>query len=110
MEGHRALIACFERFELPLFGKLLAEQSEVQVLGAQHFFVQHSFLSCSACRLLEPDGQLLGVLDISNEAAHQGGDMLGMVRLLAMTLENTLLARQLGISRTTLYRVLREAP
>ncbi|MGN4934363.1 sigma-54-dependent Fis family transcriptional regulator [Aeromonas rivipollensis] len=77
-------------------GTALAEQSEVQVLGAQHFFAQHSFLSCSACPLLGPDGQLRGVLDISTDAAHHDGDMLGTVRLLAMTLENALLARQPG--------------
>ncbi|MGE6224196.1 sigma-54-dependent Fis family transcriptional regulator [Aeromonas media] len=77
-------------------GTALAEQSEVQVLGAQHFFAQHSFLSCSACPLLGPDGQLLGVLDISTDAAHHDGDMLGTVRLLAMTLENALLAHQPG--------------
>ncbi|WEE27384.1 sigma-54-dependent Fis family transcriptional regulator [Aeromonas hydrophila] len=77
-------------------GTALAEQSEVQVLGNQHFFAQHSFLSCSACPLLGPDGQLLGVLDISIDAAHHDGDMLGTVRLLAMTLENALLARQPG--------------
>ena len=149
-EQHSTLIACFQRFVLPLFGQLLAgrpcrlllcdgegailavsgddgfarhaeriflrsgarwgeaskgtnaigtalaEQSEVQVLGAQHFFAQHSFLSCSACPLLGPDGRLLGVLDISTDAAHHGGDMLGTVRLLAMTLENALLACQPG--------------
>jgi transcriptional regulator of acetoin/glycerol metabolism len=149
-EAHRTLIACFQRFVLPLFAQLLAgrpcrlllcdgegailaasgddgfarhaeriflrsgarwgeaskgtnaigtalaEQSEVQVLGNQHFFAQHSFLSCSACPLLGPDGQLLGVLDISTDAAHHDGDMLGTVRLLAMTLENALLARQPG--------------
>ncbi|MFM5621244.1 sigma-54-dependent Fis family transcriptional regulator [Aeromonas veronii] len=149
-EQHRALIACFQRFVLPLFAQLLAgrpcrlllcdgegailaasgdegfarhaeriflrsgarwgeaskgtnaigtalaEQSEVQVLGNQHFFAQHSFLSCSACPLLGPDGQLLGVLDISTDAAHHDGDTLGTVRLLAMTLENALLARQPG--------------
>ncbi|HDX8444205.1 sigma-54-dependent Fis family transcriptional regulator [Aeromonas hydrophila] len=77
-------------------GTALAEQSEVQVLGNQHFFAQHSFLSCSACPLLGPDGQLLGVLDISTDAAHHDGDMLGTVRLLAMTLENALLACQPG--------------
>lgn len=150
LEASQGLIACFQRFVLPLFGQLLAgrpcrlllcdaegailaasgddgfarhaeriflrsgalwgeaskgtnaigtalaEQSEVQVLGAQHFFAQHSFLSCSACPLLGPDGSLLGVLDISTDAAHHGGDMLGTVRLLAMTLENALLARQPG--------------
>ncbi|MGL6549951.1 sigma-54-dependent Fis family transcriptional regulator, partial [Aeromonas hydrophila] len=77
-------------------GTALAEQSEVQVLGNQHFFAQHSFLSCSACPLLGPDGQVIGVLDISTDAAHHDGDMLGTVRLLAMTLENALLARQPG--------------
>lgn len=149
-EAHSTLIACFQRFVLPLFAQLLAgrpcrlllcdgegailaasgddgfarhaeriflrsgarwgeaskgtnaigtalaEQSEVQVLGSEHFFAQHSFLSCSACPLLGPDGQLLGVLDISTDAAHHDGDMLGTVRLLAMTLENALLARQPG--------------
>ncbi|MGL6568041.1 sigma-54-dependent Fis family transcriptional regulator [Aeromonas dhakensis] len=77
-------------------GTALAEQGEVQVLGAQHFFAQHSFLSCSACPLLGPDGRLLGVLDISTDAAHHDGDMLGTVRLLAMTLENALLTSQPG--------------
>ena len=150
LEASQGLVACFQRFVLPLFAQLLAgrpcrlllcdaegailaasgddgfarhaeriflrsgarwgeaskgtnaigtalaEQSEVQVLGAQHFFAQHSFLSCSACPLLGPDGQLLGVLDISTDAAHHDGDMLGTVRLLAMTLENALLARQPG--------------
>lgn len=149
-EQHRTLIACFQRFVLPLFAQLLAgrpcrlllcdgegailaasgddgfarhaeriflrsgarwgeaskgtnaigtalaEQSEVQVLGSEHFFAQHSFLSCSASPLLGPDGLLLGVLDISTDAAHHDGDMLGTVRLLAMTLENALLARQPG--------------
>ncbi|WP_265461499.1 sigma-54-dependent Fis family transcriptional regulator [Aeromonas salmonicida] len=149
-EQHKTLIACFQRFVLPLFAQLLAgrpcrlllcdgegailaasgddgfarhaeriflrsgarwgeaskgtnaigtalaEQSEVQVLGSEHFFAQHSFLSCSASPLLGPDGQLLGVLDISTDAAHHDGDMLGTVRLLAMTLENALLARQPG--------------
>jgi transcriptional regulator of acetoin/glycerol metabolism len=60
-------------------GTALAEQNEVQVLGAQHFFAQHSF-SVAAPALLGPDGQLLGVLDISTDAAHHGGDMLGTVR------------------------------
>ncbi|MBV7597615.1 sigma-54-dependent Fis family transcriptional regulator [Aeromonas sp. sia0103] len=150
LEASQGLVACFQRFVLPLFAQLLAgrpcrlllcdaegailaasgddgfarhaeriflrsgarwgeaskgtnaigtalaEQSEVQVLGAQHFFAQHSFLSCSACPLLGSDGQLLGVLDISTDAAHHDGDMLGTVRLLAMTLENALLARQPG--------------
>ncbi|WP_310597089.1 sigma-54-dependent Fis family transcriptional regulator [Aeromonas aquatica] len=150
LEASQGLVACFQRFVLPLFAQLLAgrpcrlllcdaegailaasgddgfarhaeriflrsgarwgeaskgtnaigtalaEQSEVQVLGAQHFFAQHSFLSCSASPLLGPDGSLLGVLDISTDAAHHGGDMLGTVRLLAMTLENALLARQPG--------------
>ena len=150
LEASQGLVACFQRFVLPLFAQLLAgrpcrlllcdaegailaasgddgfarhaeriflrsgarwgeaskgtnaigtalaEQSEVQVLGAQHFFAQHSFLSCSASPLLGPDGSLLGVLDISTDAAHHDGDMLGTVRLLAMTLENALLARQPG--------------
>ncbi|MGY3857139.1 sigma-54-dependent Fis family transcriptional regulator [Aeromonas intestinalis] len=150
LEASRELIACFQRFVLPLFtqllagrpcrlllcdaegailaasgdegfarhaeriflrsgalwgeaskgtnaiGTALAEQSEVQVLGAQHFFAQHSSLSCSACPLLGPDGTLLGVLDVSSDAAHHDGDMLGTVRLLAMTLENALLARKGG--------------
>lgn len=150
LEASQGLVACFQRFVLPLFAQLLAgrpcrlllcdaegailaasgddgfarhaeriflrsgarwgeaskgtnaigtalaEQSEVQVLGAQHFFARHSFLSCSASPLLGPDGSLLGVLDISTNAAHHDGDMLGTVRLLAMTLENALLARQPG--------------
>lgn len=150
LEASRELIACFQRFVLPLFAQLLAgrpcrlllcdaegailaasgdegfarhaeriflrsgarwgeaskgtnaigtalaEQSEVQVLGAQHFFAQHSSLSCSACPLLGPDGTLLGVLDVSSDAARHDGDMLGTVRLLAMTLENALLTRKGG--------------
>lgn len=73
-------------------GTALCEQRELQVLGSEHFFERHRFLGCSAVPLQGPDGKLLGVLDLSSEATRHGGDMLGTVRLLALTLENALLA------------------
>ncbi|MEW7864617.1 sigma-54-dependent Fis family transcriptional regulator [Aeromonas diversa] len=77
-------------------GTALCEGSEVQVLGGEHFFERHRFLGCSAMPLLGPDGNTIGVLDLSSEAGGHGHDMLGTVRLLAMTLENALLAGRPG--------------
>ncbi|KUE81117.1 AAA family ATPase [Aeromonas schubertii] len=77
-------------------GTALCEGGEVQVLGGEHFFERHRFLGCSAIPLLGPDGNTVGVLDLSSEAGGHGHDMLGTVRLLAMTLENALLAGRPG--------------
>lgn len=73
-------------------GTALVEQSDIQVLGAQHFMQANQAISCSASPLFDGSGQLLAVLDISSEEQQHSSDMLFAVRLLSLCLENSLLA------------------
>ncbi|HLO63527.1 MAG TPA: GAF domain-containing protein, partial [Azonexus sp.] len=54
-------------------GTALAEEAELQVLGAEHFFERNHFLAACASPIFGPDGKLLGLLGIS-------GDYRGMER------------------------------
>lgn len=60
-------------------GTALEERLPVQVSGPEHFRRKHHALTCSAAPIIDPDGTLIGVLDISGsyESAHI--HTLGMV-------------------------------
>lgn len=75
-------------------GTALFQQADVQVLGAQHYMEANRGISCSASPVFDPQGQLLGVLDISSEEHAHSHDMLFSARLLALCVENALIADQ----------------
>lgn len=75
-------------------GTALAQQADIQVLGRQHFMLANHGISCSASPVFDPQGQLLGVLDISSEAGEHNQNMLFSARLLALCVENALIAEQ----------------
>ncbi len=60
-------------------GTALEEQLPVQVSGPEHFCRKHHAITCSAAPIIDPDGNLVGILDISGayESAHI--HTLGMV-------------------------------
>lgn len=60
-------------------GTALEENAPVQVSGSEHFCKKHHALTCSAAPIIDPDGTLIGILDISGayESAHS--HTLGMV-------------------------------
>jgi transcriptional regulator of acetoin/glycerol metabolism len=49
-------------------GTALAERREITVFGAEHFFENNRFLSCTAAPVIDPRGATAGVLDLTGPA------------------------------------------
>lgn len=75
-------------------GTALFQQADVQVLGSQHYMKANRSISCSASPVFDPQGQLLGVLDITSDEHEHSHDMMFSARLLALCVENALIADQ----------------
>lgn len=88
--------ACWEEAAMGTnaIGTALFRQADMQVLGAQHFLQANHGISCSASPVFDPHGQLLGVLDISSDRSRHGQSMMLGARLLALCVENALIADQ----------------
>jgi len=71
-------------------GTALAERCAVEVVGAEHFLERNNFLTCSAAPLLDPQGNLIGVLDISGDARGYQRHTLGLARMSANLVEKRL--------------------
>ena len=69
-------------------GTALAERRAVEVRGAEHFFEPHRVLSCYAAPILDPQGQVVGALDVSGRASVAHSHALGMVRLAVDQIEH----------------------
>ena len=74
-------------------GTALMERRPVEVRGAEHYFEPHRILSCSASPILDPRGELVGVLDLSGHAAVHHLHALGMVRLAVDQIEHRFFAQ-----------------
>lgn len=64
------------------------------VHGGEHFFGMLQQVHCAAAPILQRDGTLVGVLDLSIEGRPFGFDALGIVRLAATAIENRLATQQ----------------
>ena len=71
-------------------GTALAEQRPVAVLGGEHFLERNAFLSCTAAPNRDPQGRVLGVLDISGEQRGFQRHTLALVRSAARMVEHRL--------------------
>ena len=77
-------------------GTAIAEQREIAVSGAQHFFDAHRILSCSAVPILDPAGRVIGVLDLSNDADVPQTHTLALVKRAVEQIERRLFDRRFG--------------
>ncbi len=75
-------------------GTALVEQAPVLVNGAEHYFDRNAFLTCSASPILNPQGQVIGVLDVSGDSRQPQAHTLALVRMSAQMIENRLLAAE----------------
>ena len=86
-------------------GTALAERRDVTVFGAEHFFESHRVLTCTAAPIFGPDGETLGVLDLSGRAEGRAPNAADDVRAAVAAIERTLFleatagSRVLGIRR-----------
>ena len=71
-------------------GTALVEEAPTEILGAEHFLSHNNFLTCCACPIFGPDGQLLGVLDISGDYRSYQSHTLGLVRMSSKFVERRL--------------------
>lgn len=60
-------------------GTALMIKSPVQVTGPEHYCKQHHDITCSAAPIMDPRGNLIGILDISGPCASAHAHTLGMV-------------------------------
>lgn len=60
-------------------GTALMEKQPVQILAWEHFCRPNHFLTCSAAPIFDPDGEIVGVLNISGDYRYANAHTLGMV-------------------------------
>jgi sigma-54 dependent transcriptional regulator, acetoin dehydrogenase operon transcriptional activator AcoR len=75
-------------------GTALVEQGPVLVNGAEHYFNQNAFLTCSAAPILDSQNNIIGVLDVSGDSRQPQAHTLALVRMSAQMIENRLLAAE----------------
>ncbi|WP_428490988.1 sigma-54-dependent Fis family transcriptional regulator [Rhodopila sp.] len=68
----------------------------VTVHGAEHFFIRHRKLTCTAAPILDPDGNLAGVLDASSDYRSRQQHTRALVAMAAAQIENSLLRERHG--------------
>lgn len=71
-------------------GTTLADRTATVIRGAEHYLDRNAFLSCAAAPILDPGGELLGVLDISGDQRASHPHTLGLVRAGAGMIEQRL--------------------
>ena len=74
-------------------GTAIVEGGPVVVNGAEHFFETNSFLSCAAAPIYQPDGKVVGVLDISSDARVFHPHTLGLVKTTVHSIERQLFSQ-----------------
>lgn len=71
-------------------GTALAEKTPVVVHGAQHYLPSNHFLTCSAAPLMDPHGEIIGVLDVTGDHRGFSPHTLALANMSARMIENHL--------------------
>ncbi|MBI5920634.1 MAG: sigma-54-dependent Fis family transcriptional regulator [Betaproteobacteria bacterium] len=73
-------------------GTALAINEPVVVNGDQHFLSANHFLTCSASPIFDPNGRLIGVLDLTGDHRSFNRHTMALVRMSVQMIENRLFA------------------
>jgi len=71
-------------------GTAIIERRPVQIYAWEHYIKRLHFLTCSASPIFDPDGELIGILDMSGDYRVANAHTLGMVVAAANAVENQL--------------------
>jgi sigma-54 dependent transcriptional regulator, acetoin dehydrogenase operon transcriptional activator AcoR len=71
-------------------GTAIVERAPVRVYAWEHFCAENQFLTCSAAPILDPDGNMVGVIDISGDFRQANPHTLGIVTATVGAIENQL--------------------
>ncbi|MDD2318446.1 MAG: sigma-54-dependent Fis family transcriptional regulator [Geobacteraceae bacterium] len=77
-------------------GTAIFEKKPIQIFAREHFCQPHHFLTCSASPVYDPEGQMVGVLDITGDYKAFNPHTLSMVVAAVSAIEN-----QLRLHKTT---------
>ena len=69
-------------------GTALYEQEALTVHGNQHFLSANQFLTCSCAPIFDPQGQVIGALDVTGDHRSFQSHTLALVRMSAQMIEN----------------------
>jgi transcriptional regulator of acetoin/glycerol metabolism len=80
-----------ERFQATNgLGTAARDRRPVLVHGGEHFFRRYATLTCAAAPIFEPEGDVVGILDASSDSCPRPPHTLALVRMSALTIENSL--------------------
>ncbi len=71
-------------------GTAIVERAPVRVDAWEHFCAENQFLTCSAAPILDPQGNIVGVVDISGDFRQANPHTLGIVTATVGAIENQL--------------------
>lgn len=77
-------------------GTALIEKKPIQIFAREHYCRPYHFLTCSASPIIDPEGQIVGVLDITGDYKSFNPHTLSLVVAAVSTIEN-----QLRLHKTT---------
>jgi sigma-54 dependent transcriptional regulator, acetoin dehydrogenase operon transcriptional activator AcoR len=69
-------------------GTAIEEQNPTQVHSGEHYFHAYHFLTCSAAPILDHQGKLIGVLDVTGDQRSFHQHTMALVRMSAQMIEN----------------------
>jgi transcriptional regulator of acetoin/glycerol metabolism len=69
-------------------GTCLAERQPIIVHHDEHFFTGHLSLSCAASPIMDPNNEMIAVLDASSESRNVQHHTMALVNMSAMIIEN----------------------
>lgn len=75
-------------------GTAIIEKGPVQIHAWEHFCAENQFLTCSAAPIIDPEGNLAGVIDISGDFRSANPHTLGVVMATVRAIENQLRLEQ----------------
>lgn len=73
-------------------GTTIAERTAVTVHGDQHYLRANHFLTCSSVPILDPLGNLSGVLDVTGDRRGYHQHTMALVKMSGQTIENRLIS------------------
>lgn len=71
-------------------GTAIVEKRPVQIYAWEHYCQSNHFLTCSASPIYDPEGEMVGILDISGDYRVANAHTLGMVVAAVNAIENQL--------------------
>ena len=77
-------------------GTAVVEERPTLVHAGEHFIHANSFLTCSAAPIVDPRGNMLGVLDVTGDQLSYHQHTMGLVRMSARMIENHWLSEDYG--------------